>query len=225
MSKFGLLFQLFTSVPLSPLFGTSYPSASKTSVFSTRLFARLDRMTAGKAACLCTQPACFCRFKNSSGSNRPPIRPTPLPPPLARSQLDPRDLALVAEISRMGWCSSNRAGGGNRRVGGGEGVGATGGAQASDEGASSSGGAGGVHPDCALEFAERFVRRDIALAGRAQAVRLLNGRFVLFRRLSRCTFSCVSVLPWYFLSTQFPPIEILVTFDTSSLRWFAQRPR
>lgn len=33
-----------------------------------------------------------------------------------------------------------------------------------------------VHPDCAFEFAERFVRRDIALAGRVQAVRLLYSR-------------------------------------------------
>lgn len=33
-----------------------------------------------------------------------------------------------------------------------------------------------VHTDCAFEFAERFVRRDIALAGRVQAVRLLNSR-------------------------------------------------
>lgn len=33
-----------------------------------------------------------------------------------------------------------------------------------------------VHPDCAFEFAERFVRRDIALAGRVQAVRLLSSR-------------------------------------------------
>lgn len=33
-----------------------------------------------------------------------------------------------------------------------------------------------VHPDYAVEFAERFVRRDIALAGRVQAVRLLKGR-------------------------------------------------
>lgn len=33
-----------------------------------------------------------------------------------------------------------------------------------------------VHPDYAVEFAERFIRRDIALAGRVQAVRLLKGR-------------------------------------------------
>ena len=33
-----------------------------------------------------------------------------------------------------------------------------------------------VHPDCALEFSDKFVRRDIALAGRVQAVRLLRGR-------------------------------------------------
>lgn len=33
-----------------------------------------------------------------------------------------------------------------------------------------------VHPDCAFEFAERFVRRDIALAGRVHAVRLLYSR-------------------------------------------------
>lgn len=40
------------------------------------------------------------------------------------------------------------------------------------------GGEWAVHPDCALEFAERFVRRDIALAGRVQAVRLLHRRWV-----------------------------------------------
>lgn len=33
-----------------------------------------------------------------------------------------------------------------------------------------------VRVSCALEFSERFVRRDIALAGRVQAVRLLTGR-------------------------------------------------
>lgn len=40
-----------------------------------------------------------------------------------------------------------------------------------------------VHQNCALEFAERFVRRDITLVGRVQAVRLLKGRWVMFFKL------------------------------------------
>ena len=53
------------------------------------------------------------------------------------------------------------------------------GSAAGGRGAAAAAGAGerlAVHPDCAFEFAERFVRRDIALAGRVQAVRLLNSR-------------------------------------------------
>lgn len=88
----------------------------------------------------------------------------------------------------MGWGSSNRAGtsvstdgvGDNRGSGGlGVGKGGEGRRTAAGRGLNDSGGGGGprgVHPDCAVEFVERFVRRDIALAGRAQAVRLLNER-------------------------------------------------
>ncbi|CAN0572204.1 unnamed protein product, partial [Ectocarpus sp. 12 AP-2014] len=44
-----------------------------------------------------------------------------------------------------------------------------------------------VHPDCAFEFAERFVRRDIALAGRVQAVRLLySSTNSIFSVIVRC---------------------------------------
>lgn len=62
---------------------------------------------------------------------------------------------------------------------GGSGRGVSGGASAGVVGAgggAGGGGAIGVHPDRALEFAEKFVRRDISLAGRAHAVRLLKMR-------------------------------------------------
>ncbi|CAB1108556.1 unnamed protein product [Ectocarpus sp. CCAP 1310/34] len=146
------------------------------------------RMTAGKAACSCRETSCFCRFRNTSASfasprnrNQNPRTVVPLPPPgpLARSELDPRDLALVAEINCMAKGSRDRRG---RGAGDERGVVATPGDAPVGEGMGAAG-AGvaaartperlAVHPDCAFEFAERFVRRDIALAGRVQAVRLL----------------------------------------------------
>lgn len=150
-------------------------------------------MTAGKAACSCQETSCFCRFKTASASSissrnlsqNPRTVALPPPGPLARSELDPRDLALVAEINCMAKGSRDRRG---RDSGG-----TSGAAQGAASGARAAGAAGAgaavaaagagerlaVHPDCAFEFAERFVRRDIALAGRVQAVRLLTCRWVL----------------------------------------------
>lgn len=115
------------------------------------------------------------------------------PPPLARSELDPRDLALVAAINRM--ATGGRRGRRNRDDRKDKGVTVSKATSDGSEAGTSSGvgdgqaEAGGeavataaevvklkVHPDYAVEFAERFVRRDIALAGRVQAVRLLKGR-------------------------------------------------
>ncbi|CAM9616587.1 unnamed protein product, partial [Laminaria digitata] len=156
------------------------------------------RMTAGKAACSCRETSCFCRFKGSGSGSDPRnqqqqqqqqqqplnlrhLRAVPLPPPLARSELDPRDLALVAEINRMSRGARDRrgengraGGGGGGGGGGGDGDGGGGGGGAGSGAAAELGKELAVHPDCALEFSERFVRRDIALAGRVQAVRLLN---------------------------------------------------
>lgn len=141
----------------------------------------LFRMTAGKAACSCRETSCFCRFKTAGSvssttssrnlSQNPRTVPLPPPGPLVRPELDPRDLALVAEINRMAKGGRDRRGSGS---GDGKGAGA---APAEAGGAGSAAGERlAVHPDCAFEFAERFVRRDIALAGRVQAVRLLSSR-------------------------------------------------
>lgn len=175
---------------LCPLFFVSRcPSLRPPSFFvsSAPLYRRL-RMTAGKAACSCRETSCFCRFKTTLASStlarnlsqNPRTVPLPPPGPPVRPELDPRDLALVAEINRMAKGSRDRRESGG---GGGRDAGAAPRATpaAAERGAAAGAAAGmrerlAVHMDCAFEFAERFVRRDIALAGRVQAVRLLNCR-------------------------------------------------
>ncbi|CAM9822814.1 unnamed protein product, partial [Hapterophycus canaliculatus] len=161
------------------------------------------RMTAGKAACSCQETSCFCRFKTASGSSissrnlsqNPRTVALPPPGPLARSELDPRDLALVAEINCMAKGSRDRRGrdGGETSADAAQGAAGSGAraAAAASTGVAPAPAVAGerlaVHPDCAFEFAERFVRRDIALAGRVQAVRLLSSSTnAIFSVIVRC---------------------------------------